>query len=140
MRVSPPTKVGTFKSRFREEFGVDIKCHKGMSKGHIADDGDKLHEICTNKEVDRDFELDIHGNMKVSTVEEEVAQSIGIRVQLLNPDGSNASNSMTLGDLRDAYEGGSEPAPAASPSTPVAKAENAAKKGCLIGLLIGPFV
>ncbi len=36
MKVSPTTKVGTFKRRFREEFGVDIKCHKDNSMGHIG--------------------------------------------------------------------------------------------------------
>ena len=108
MRVSPRTKVSTFKKRFEEEFGVNIKCHKGMSMGHIADDSDELHEICTGMEVNRDFKLNISGNMKVSTVEKEVADSLGFLIQVLNPDGSNAKNSRTLGDVRRDYSGGSK--------------------------------
>ncbi len=103
MRVSPMAKVSTFKAGFEKEFGVGIKCHKGMSKGHFADDGDKMHEICTGMDVDRDFEIEIHGNMKVATVEKEVADSLGFRVQILNPDGSNAANDSTLSEIRKAH-------------------------------------
>ena len=103
MKVSPMTKVSTLKQKFADEFGVVIKCHKGMSKGHIADDDAKVHEICTGMEVDRDFEIDLNGHMLVSTVEQEVADSLGFRIQLLNPDGSNADNGSTLASLRREY-------------------------------------
>lgn len=103
MRISPMTKVSTFKTNFKENFGVDIKCHKGMSKGHTAEDEDKMHEICTGMDTDRDFDLDIHGNMNVSTVEKEVAGSLGFLVQVLNADGSNADNDATLGEVREQY-------------------------------------
>ena len=141
MKVSPTTKVSTFKQRFREEFGVDIKCHKGNSKGHIADDDAKLFEICTKQEHERDFKLDLHGNQKVGTAEEDIAESLGFRVQLLAPDGSNASNSMTLSDLRKMYDGGEEKpsAPASAPAAP-ATTEKAGKSGCLIGLIFAPFI
>ena len=100
MRVSPMAKVSTFCENFKNEFGVGIKCHKGLSKGHMADADSKMHEICTGMEHNRDFEIDISGNMKISTVEKEVKESMGFLVQILNPDGSNADNAMRLGDLR----------------------------------------
>ncbi len=103
MRVSPMAKVSTFRRSFEDEFGVGIKCHKGLSKGHYADDDDKMHEICTGKDHDRDFEIDIHGNMKVKTVEKEISDSLGFLVQILNPDGSNADNSATLSEIRKAH-------------------------------------
>jgi|SaaInl4_135m_RNA_FD_contig_41_206429_length_587_multi_1_in_0_out_0_1 hypothetical protein len=141
MRVSPRTKVSTFKKRFEEEFGVNIKCHKGMSKGHIADDNDELHEICTRMEVDRDFKLKISGNMKVSTVEREVAGSLGFLIQVLNPDGSNAKNSRTLSDIRRDYSGGSKKS--SSPTKPPrvsVKDQTSEKKGCLSAIAIVPFL
>ncbi len=136
MKVSPTTKVGTFKRRFREEYGVDIKCHKGNSLGHIADDGDKMFEICTKQDHDRDFKLDLHGNHKVGSAEKDIAESLGFKVQLLNPDGSNAKNTMTLSDLRREYEGGGSK-PSKSKAGSSAKA---GKSGCLIGLILAPFV
>ncbi|MBG79765.1 MAG: hypothetical protein CMJ39_03520 [Phycisphaerae bacterium] len=141
MKVSPTTKVSTFKQRFREEFGVDIKCHKGNSLGHIADDDAKLFEICTKQEHERDFKLELHGNQKVGTAEEDIAASLGFKVQLLAPDGSNASNSMTLSDLRKMYDGGGEKPskPAAAPEA-AATTEKAGKSGCLIGLIFAPFI
>ncbi len=138
MRVAPTTKVATFKRRFREEFGVDIKCHKGNSLGHIADDDDKMHEICTKQEHDRDFKLDLHGNHKVGSAEKDIAESLGFKVQLLMPNGSNAKNSMTLSELRKEYEGGgSKPKRSARKSSAPAKAE---KSGCLIGMILAPFI
>ena len=104
MRVSPTTKVSTFCAKFESEYGVGIKCHVGMSKGHIAEPESQLHEICTGMDVDRDFNIDINGNMKISTVEEEVKTSLGFLVQILNSDGSNADNDMRLADLRKAGE------------------------------------
>ena len=103
MRVSPMAKVSTFCRNFEDEFGVGIKCHKGMSRGHHADADDKMHEICTGMDHDRDFEIDIHGNMKVKTVEKEISDSMGFLVQILNPDGSNADNDARLADIKKAH-------------------------------------
>ena len=103
MKISPMTKVSTLKDKFKEEFGVEIKCHKGMSKGHMAEDDAKVHEICTGMEVDRDFEIELNGHMLVSTAENEVAESLGFKVQILNPDGSNADNGSTLASLKRDY-------------------------------------
>ncbi len=145
MRVSPRTKVSTFKKRFMEEFGVDIKCHKGMSKGHIADNDSELHEICTGMEVERDFRLNISGNMHVSTVENEVTESLGFRCQILNPDGSNADNSITLGELRREYTGDAEPesvqsSPPVVQSSPPSDQPASTKKGCVVALLLSPIL
>jgi hypothetical protein len=96
-------KVSTFCKNFEDEFGVGIKCHKGMSKGHMADPDAKMHEICTGMDHNRDFDIELHGRMKVSTVEKEVADSMGFRVQILNPDGSNADNDSSLSDIRRAH-------------------------------------
>ena len=145
MKVAPTTKVGTFKRRFREEYGVDIKCHKGNSLGHIADDDDKMFEICTKQDHERDFQLDLHGNHKVGSAEKDIAESLGFKVQLLMPDGSNAKNTMTLSSLRGEYEGGGSK-PAKRKSAAPAKAGKSAapakagKSGCLIGLILGPFI
>ena len=109
--------------------------------GHIADDDAKLFEICTKQEHERDFKLELHGNQKVGTAEDDIAASLGFKVQLLAPDGSNASNSMTLSDLRKMYDGGGEKPskPAAAPEA-AATTEKAGKSGCLIGLIFAPFI
>lgn len=121
-----------------EEYGVKVKCHKGMSKGHIADDDSELHEICTGMDVDRDFRLKISGNMHISSVEKEVTESLGFLIQVLNPDGSNADNSITLGELRREYAGDAEPEPVQS--SPPAVEPASTKKGCVIALLLSPIL
>jgi hypothetical protein len=39
-----------------------------------------------------DSDIGLHGRMRVSAVEKEIEDSMGFRVQILNPDGSNAKN------------------------------------------------
>ena len=83
-------KLDTYKLKFDKVFKLE-------------NDRVKAHEICTGMEVNRDFEIEIRGLMLVSTVEKEVAESLGFKIQVLNPDGSNADNGSTLANLKRAY-------------------------------------
>ena len=99
MKVHGKMLVKNFKSSFQEEFGVSIKVHRGMSTGHEADDD---ITIAANRSEGStgDGHVELHGNMKVGTAEEEIAQSLGFKVQVLDASGSNAPNDATLGSLR----------------------------------------
>ncbi len=141
MRVSPTTKVSTFKKRFREEFGVGIKCHKGNSLGHIADDDDQLFKICTKQEHERDFRIDLQDDMAVGDAEAAIAASLGFKVQLILPDGKNASNKMSVSALRQLFEGGSAvETPEASQASDGKETKKTGKAGCILGMILAPFL
>ncbi|MFM1831748.1 MAG: hypothetical protein RLZZ461_64 [Planctomycetota bacterium] len=99
MKVHGKMLVGNFKNAFKEEFGVGIKVHRGMSTAHEADDD---MTVAANRKDghDGDGDVDLHGNMTVATAEKEIADSLGFKVQILDRSGGNADNSSRLGSLR----------------------------------------
>lgn len=92
--------VKNFKAKFKEEFGVDIKIHQGLSFGHFADDDATIASICSDKVANPSWSVALNGNMKVRTAEEAIKDAMGFRVQILAKDGSNADNEATLGSLK----------------------------------------
>lgn len=99
MKVHGKMLVGNFKKAFEEEFGVEIKVHRGMSTGHFADDDATIASNRTDGHSG-DGDLDLHGNMTVATAEKEIADSLGFKVQILDRRGANAPNGDRLGSLR----------------------------------------
>ncbi len=128
MRVSPTTHVGTFKSRFLDEYGVHIRVYRGLSKGHVAGDDVPLHELHSSKIEEREWTISINQDMTVGEAEEEV-KKLGFQIQILDGD-KLAKNSLRLGDLS-----GRKPRQSSSSSTSSSKG----KKGCLVAMLLAPI-
>lgn len=92
--------VKTFKAKFKEEFGVDIKIHQGLSFGQFADDDATIASIGSDKVSNPSWTIVLHGNMTVKTAEDAIKDAMGFRVQILSKDGSNADNDARLGSLK----------------------------------------
>lgn len=92
--------VKNFKAAFKEEFGVDIKVHQGLSFGHFADDDATIASICSDKVTNPSWNVALHGNLTVRNAEEAIKDAMGFRVQILAKDGTNADNDARLSSLR----------------------------------------
>ena len=92
--------VKNFKAQFKQEFGVDIKVHQGLSFGHFADDEATIASISSDKIADPSRAIELHGNMTVGTAETAIKDAMGFRVQILGKDGTNADNNARLGSLK----------------------------------------
>ena len=99
MKIHGKMLISNFKGAFKDEFGVGIKVHRGMSTGHFADDD---ATVASNRSEGHsgDGMVDLHGNMKVGTAEKEIADSLGFKVQILDASDGNADNAATLSSLR----------------------------------------
>ena len=92
--------VKNFKAAFKDEFGVAIKVHQGISYGHYADEDATVASIRSDKVVNPNGIVSLHGNMTVRTAEDSVRESLGFRIQILDKDGTNADNNARLSSLR----------------------------------------
>ncbi len=92
--------VKNFRANFREEFGVDIKVHQGLSFGQFADDEATIASICSDKITNPSWAITLHGNMTVGSAETAIKDAMGFRVQILAKDGTNADNAARLGALK----------------------------------------
>ena len=104
--VNGNLQVGTFKKRFKEAFGTEIKVYKSKSDGSIntgqgaksATSKSTMASICAKGKKVQD--LTIKKNKTVAEIEEEFASKMGIGIQILLPDGSGfAPNEMRLKDV-----------------------------------------
>ena len=104
--VNGNLQVGTFKKRFKEAFGTEIKVYKSKSDGSIntgqgaksATAKSTMASICAKGKKVQD--LTIKKNKTVAEIEEEFALKMGIGIQILLPDGSGfAPNEMRLKDV-----------------------------------------
>ncbi len=104
--VNGNLQVGTFKKRFKEAFGTEIKVYKSKSDGSIntgqgaksATAKSTMASICAKGKKVQD--LTIKKNKTVAEIEEEFASKMGIGIQILLPDGSGfAPNEMRLKDV-----------------------------------------
>lgn len=100
--VHGKTTVKTFKAQIHEHFGVHIKVHRGFSMGHYAEDHETVASIRSEGAQEVTGEIELHGNMKVSTAEETIKTAMGFAVQILNSSGANADNDATLRSLAPA--------------------------------------
>lgn len=100
MKAHGKTLVKTFKSNFKDEFGVAVNVHNGFSTGSFAEDSATLAAIRSEKANDSTGELELHGNMTVGTAEDAIKNSLGFKVQILDKSGKNADNAVRLSTLR----------------------------------------
>lgn len=100
MKAHGKMLVKNFKSAFREEFGVDVNVHNGFSTGSYADGGATLASIRSEKAAGKPSELELHGNMTVSTAEKAIQEALGFKAQILDKAGKNADNASRLSSLR----------------------------------------
>jgi hypothetical protein len=92
--------IKNFKSSFKEEFGVELKVHRGFSMGQFADDSDTVASNRSDSAGKVSGEVEIHGNMKVGTAEKAIKEGLGFAVQILNKTGANADNDAALSSLK----------------------------------------
>ena len=104
--VNGNLQVGTFKKRFKEAFGTEIKVYKAKADGTLntgkgaksAPSKSTMASICAEGQKVQD--LTIKKNKSVGDIEQEFASKMGIGIQILLPDGSGfAPNEMRLKDV-----------------------------------------
>jgi len=104
--VNGNLQVGTFKKRFKEAFGTEIKVYKAKADGTLntgkgaksAPSKSTMASICAEGQKVQD--LTIKKNKSVGDIELEFASKMGIGIQVLLPDGSGfAPNEMRLKDV-----------------------------------------
>ena len=104
--VNGNLQVGSFKKRFKEAFGTEIKVYKAKSDGSLntgkgaksAPAKSTMANICAKGQKVKD--LTIKKNKSVGEIEKEFASNMGIGIQIMLPDGSGfAPNNMRLKDV-----------------------------------------
>jgi len=101
IKIMGQSKVKSIKGRFKNDIGVDIEIYD--QEGSPAPDDVTLGSI--RRKSPKSTELKIVGQSKVKTVETYFEDNYGIKVDILNPDGSLADNDVTLGETKRLYEG-----------------------------------
>ena len=101
--VTGNLQVGTFKNRFSESFGTQIRVYKSLNTGKgakPADDKATLASVCS--EGKKITSMTIKKNQSVGDVEELFKKNMGIGIQIMFPDGKKfAPNDMKLKDVSD---------------------------------------
>lgn len=95
--------VGTLKKNFKGSFGTEIRVYKPTSDGRIntgkgskfAGPKDTLASIC-GKKVEK---ITIKKNHSVGDIEDQFKNKMGIGIQIEQPDGKLAPDSMRLKDV-----------------------------------------
>jgi hypothetical protein len=104
VEVTGNLQVGTFKKRFFESFGTQIRVYKTLTTGKgakPANDKATLASICApDKKVES---MTIKKNQNAGDVELLFKDKMGIGIQIMLPDGTNfAKNDMKLKDVAKA--------------------------------------
>jgi len=102
LKIMGQSKIQRIKKQFKKDVGVDIQIYD--QDGNNASDDISLGSI--RSETPKSTELKIVGQSKVRTVEKYFQNNYGVKVDILNPDGTLADNDVTLSDIRKLYEGG----------------------------------
>jgi hypothetical protein len=101
IKIMGQAKVKSIKALFKKDIGVNIEIYD--QEGNPAPDDVTLGSIRTKSP--KSTEVKIVGQSKVKTVEKYFENNYGVKVDILNPDGSLADNEATLGDTKRLYEG-----------------------------------
>jgi hypothetical protein len=101
VEVKGNVKVDTFKKRFAEAFGTEIRIYKTLTTGKGAKPADEkatLASICAkDKKVE---DITIKKDKTVKEIEEQFKNEMGIGIQIMAPDGKTfADNDMKLKDV-----------------------------------------
>jgi len=102
LKIMGQSKIQRIKKQFKKDVGVDIQIYD--QDGNNASDDISLGSI--RSETPKSTELKIVGQSKVRTVEKYFQNNYGVKVDILNPDGTLADNDVTLSDIRKLYEVG----------------------------------
>lgn len=102
LKIMGQSKIQRIKKQFKKDVGVDIQIYD--QDGNKASDDISLGSI--RSETPKSTELKIVGQAKVKTVEKYFQDNYGVKVDILNPDGTLADNDVTLSDIRKLYEVG----------------------------------
>ena len=104
--VNGNLQVGSFRKRFKEAFGTEIRVYKAKSDGSLntgkgaksAPAKSTMANICAKGQKVQD--LTIKKNKSVGEIEKEFASNMGIGIQIMLPDGSGfAPDNMRLKDV-----------------------------------------
>ena len=104
--VNGNLQVGSFRKRFKEAFGTEIRVYTAKSDGSLntgkgaksAPAKSTMANICAKGQKVQD--LTIKKNKSVGEIEKEFASNMGIGIQIMLPDGSGfAPNEMRLKDV-----------------------------------------
>ena len=92
-------KISTVKALFRETVGVDIQIYD--QDGNPADETATLGSIRTKSP--QSTEMNVVGQTLVKNVEKFFEENYGVKIDILNADGTLADNESTLGTIRRSY-------------------------------------
>ena len=96
-KVNGNMKVGTFKRRFNEEFGLLVNVYNNESGTRPADDKLKISEIETYKSGD----VSVHGRNKISKVEDAFWDNLGLKINIRDADDKYfADNNKSLAQVK----------------------------------------
>ena len=99
LRIVGQSKVGTIKEKFREAMGVDLQIYD--QSGEPAPDNVTFGSIRSKSPTS--VEVTIAGQTLVKNVEAFFEDNYGVKIDILNEDGSLADNEFTLGSIRRRY-------------------------------------
>lgn len=86
-------KISTLKSNFKKSFGSTLRVYHGVK---FASDDDTVGKIA-KKTVRQGAEVKAHGKTKVSTFEQDMKKTYGIKVQVANSSDTDlVDNNLTL--------------------------------------------
>jgi hypothetical protein len=106
IEVSGQLQVGSFKQRFEESFGTQVKVYKPKADGTLntgkgARPADAKSTLASNCAAGMKVQsLTIKKTKTVGEIETEFAEKMGIGIQIMLPDGSGfAPNEMKLTEI-----------------------------------------
>lgn len=114
IKISGHTKIRNLKDRFRKVFQVDLQVFD--KEGNPADDESTLTEIRTKKP--KSAKLSIRVDALVENFEKWFAANYGVKITILNADGSRVNANTTLKEVQKQYEGSGKHEQSASHSNP----------------------
>ena len=113
INIHGKTLVRTFKQTVLDTYGIRLKVHQGFSMGQTADDGATVAAARSEGADEPSGSFTLWGTMTVQEAEDTIRDAMGFAVQVLDPSGANANNSITLNSVGFRASGAATPAPAA---------------------------
>jgi hypothetical protein len=99
LKITGSLKVSSLRKRFRGAVGVNIAVYD--QAGEAARDDMTVIEL--RDRWPRQTEIKLVGQSKISAIEAHILQDLGIRLDILNPDGSPADKDLTLSAVKLLY-------------------------------------
>lgn len=96
---APQTKVKSFVRSFSESFGVDVRVYVKTSNVPAKEDR-TLASVRPDGFSGAPKTVSCKMSDKVGEVEKRFMKEMGVKIQILNSDGSLCEDSLTLGELK----------------------------------------